>query len=239
MIMKKISLIFIVLTISTCIFAQDKSRNFSANKFSKSLDDTNGCEDCIVLDVTYDDWQGDRAIFQSPAASIGFNLELLHHFKLVKSGAISFGLGFGYSFYKNRSFLQYNRDYDKGTTTLTKFSDSLSKPSKVGFKANYIEIPIDFRFITKGKNHFKFMVGAKIGVNIGSSNYIVSRIEGKKYTTKISNFPDLNLWRYGVFARIGMRNISLFGAYYFSPIFKHSGSTSLYPFTLGISLSIF
>lgn len=235
--MKKNILLFILFFgLGGSLFAQnDKQKQFE--KMTSELN-LKGCEDCILIDVAYNDWQGDRNLFQSPASSIGINIAFTNHWNLTKNGALSFGVGLGYSYFKNRSFVKYQRDFNNKSTILTAV-DSLNEPNKVQFGANYIEIPIDFRFITKGKNHFKFMIGAKIGVNIRSYNKIFRRINGKQYTTKTTNFPDLNLWRYGVTARIGIRNITLFGAYYFSPVFTNDKSTQLYPFSLGLTLSIF
>lgn len=235
--MKKIAgMILGCLLISCFGMAQDRAYAFRDSTLGK-LEHKNW-EDGIMLDVVYNDWHGDRAAFQSPISSIGFNLSFMNHWNLTKNGAISFGVGLGYSYFKNRSFVQYNRNFVSHATILSAV-DTLNEPNKVQFGANYIEIPIDFRFITKGENHFKFMIGAKIGINVRSYSKRYYRKDGRKYTSKMTNFPDLNLWRYGVTARIGMRNISLFGAYYFSSIFTNNSSTTLYPFSLGITVSLY
>lgn len=242
--MKKYSVFFVAVFLFTLMGnAQEsgKNKNKDLPIKNKSLifkDGPKACEDCIMVDLVYNDWHGDRDPFKSPIGSIGFNLALMHHWNITKNGFISFGLGLGYSYFKNRSFVSYQRNFGKGTTNLMPV-DSINEPNIVQFGANYIEIPLDFRFITKGKNHFKFMIGGKIGVNVKSSDKVFSRIGGKRYVTKTTNYPDINLWRYGVTARIGMRNITLFGAYYFSSIFTNDKSTELYPFSLGITLSLF
>lgn len=194
--------------------------------------------DRLIVNLTYNDWHGDQDAFKSPWNSIGVDVAFMFDIPFTKANTVGMGVGLGYSHYSNRSKLEFSRDISNNSTHISEF-DSNNLPKKNLFAANYIEIPLEFRFRSKGYQHFKFMIGAKIGYRINDYAKEVYRIEGKNYKTKHYNFPDSNPLRYGVTARIGIRNWAIFGAYYFSPLFKSSDSVELYPFSLGVSVSLF
>lgn len=206
--------------------------------FSPPSKNQNVKYDRLMVDIAYNGWYGDRAYFSSPWQSIGFTISMMFDFPMAQNDVASFGLGISYSHYTNRSKVNFIRNIEEGFTTVQDFSFETA-PQKVSFGANYFEIPFGFRFRTIGWEHFKIMIGAKIGYNFNSFFKHTRKIEEKMYTEKYTNFPDLNPLRYGVTARIGTRNWALFGAYYFSPFFLHKKSVQLYPFSLGITVSLF
>ncbi|PKR81936.1 hypothetical protein CW751_00955 [Brumimicrobium salinarum] len=194
--------------------------------------------DRLMVDVVYNDFYGDRDYFSSPWQSIGVNASLMFDVILTKANTMSFGWGIGYSHFSNRSKLQFTRDLDNKTTLVADFPAG-SEPKGSKFGANYIEIPLELRFRTKGHKHFKFMIGGKIGYQLNSFSKQIERIDGKKYATKNYGFPDSNPLRYGATVRIGIRNWAFYGAYYFSPLFTADGSADLTPISVGITLSLF
>lgn len=194
--------------------------------------------DRLIFDVVYNDWYGDKDHFESPPTSIGFNTALMFDVILTKGNTMSFGWGIGYSHYSNKSELQFSRDLVKNETLISDFPIG-SEPKSAKFGANYIEIPLELRFRTKGHKHFKFMVGGKIGYQLNAFSKETYRIDGKNYSTKQYNFADSNPLRYGATVRVGIRNWAIYGAYYFSPLFTGSGSADLTPMELGISISLF
>lgn len=194
--------------------------------------------DRLMIDLVYNDWHGDEKLFSSPWNSIGFNASFMFDIVLTKENTVALGVGLGYSHYSNKTKLQFSRDFANELTTLTEYPVN-SEPSRSKFGANYIEIPLELRFRTKGFEHFKFMIGGKIGYRISSLTKEVEKIDGKRYVSKQYNFPDANPLRYGATVRIGMRNWAIYGAYYFSPLFTHKESVELYPFSMGITLSLF
>ncbi|RYM33941.1 PorT family protein [Brumimicrobium glaciale] len=194
--------------------------------------------DRLILDVVYNDWYGDKDYFASPPTSIGFNAALMFDVVLTKGNTMSFGWGVGYSHYSNKSNLQFFRDLVNKTTLTSDFPVGL-EPKSSKFGANYIEIPLELRFRTKGHSHFKFMIGGKIGYQLNAYSKETNRVDGKNYSTKQYNFADSNPLRYGATVRIGIRNWAIYGAYYFSPLFTDSGSADLTPISMGVSISLF
>ncbi|MDB2697846.1 PorT family protein [Crocinitomicaceae bacterium] len=194
--------------------------------------------DRLMVDLVYNDWHGDRDYFESPWQSIGFNVSLMFDKLLTKSNTVSFGWGLAFSHANNHSPVRFNRDTQDEFT----FIDELplgEEPLRNKFSANYIEIPLELRFKTKGYKHFKFMLGGKIGYQLNAYDKIINKVNGITYSTKNFNFPDRNPLRYGATVRIGIRNWSLFGAYYFSELFTNGQSVSLTPYSVGLTISLF
>jgi len=194
--------------------------------------------DRLMLDLVYNDFYGDRDYFSSPWQSIGFNASLMFDVVLTKGNTMSFGWGVGYSHFSNRTKLQFTRDMVNKSTLVTEFPVGF-EPKSSKFGANYIEVPLELRFRTKGHSHFKFMIGGKIGYQLNAFSKETERIDGKNYTTKHYNFPDSNPLRYGATVRIGIRNWAIYGAYYFSPLFTNKASADLTPISVGVTISLF
>ncbi|PWH85574.1 porin family protein [Brumimicrobium oceani] len=194
--------------------------------------------DRLIFDLVYNDWYGDKDYFDSPPSSIGFNAALMFDVILTKANTMSFGWGIAYSHFSNRSQVKFSRDLVNNTTLISDYLPGF-EPKSTKFGANYIEIPLELRFRTKGYKHFKFMIGGKIGYQLNAFSKETFRIDGKRYSTKEYNFADSNPLRYGATVRIGIRNWAIYGAYYFSPLFTDSGSADLTPISMGISVSLF
>lgn len=248
--MKKLGILLIIIFSSSLLFSQDNNEEktdvqsryrpgigWFYSGFKPLENGATNKYDRVMIDLVYNDWYGDQNYFESPWNSIGFNASMMFDLALTRNNMLAIGIGLGYSYFNNKSKLQFSRNFDENTTTAMKYLPK-DQPSKNKFGANYIEIPLELRFRTKGVQHFKFYVGGKIGFAMNAFTKEVDKIDGKKYASKTVNFPDLNRWRYGVTARIGIRNFAFFAAYYFSPMFKSSESIQLYPISMGITLSL-
>jgi len=194
--------------------------------------------DRLMVDIVYNDWQGDKEILESPWYSIGVNTSLMFDVPFTKSNTVGFGWGIGFSHYNNHTKTNFDRNFNNNTTTLSDL-DSMLNIKRSKYAANYIEIPIEFRFRTKGMKHFKFLVGGKIGYQLNAYTKTVEEIEGRDYKFKSFNFPDNNRLRYGATVRIGFRNVSLYGAYFFSTLFNDNESVNLTPLSVGLSIALF
>ena len=194
--------------------------------------------DRVIFDITYCDWHGDRDYFQSPWNSIGFNTAAMFDVILSKKNTVSFGWGLSFSHFSNKTDLQFQSDYDNNVTTISDFPSG-SEPDRTKFAANYLEIPLELRFRTKGYRHFKVMLGGKIGYQLNALTKTTNTVNGQRQVVKTFGFPDENPLRYGATVRIGIRNWAIYGAYYFSPLFTNSESVQLTPITMGVSISLF
>lgn len=194
--------------------------------------------DRFIIDVVYNDWHGDEEIFNSPWNSLGYNVSLMFDKVITAKNTFSIGYGLTFSHYNNKTNKEFERNFEDGYTTLNDFDQNISIVRNK-YMANYIEVPLEFRFRTKGRKHFKFLIGGKIGYQINSFTKQIIEEDGARLNTRNYSFADDNKLRYGATVRIGIRNYALFASYYFSPLFLDDNSVKLNPISLGISFSLF
>jgi hypothetical protein len=179
------------------------------------------------------------------------NIYYQYDMRILKS-KISFHPGIGVSLERYKFKNNYVLDYDN-TNTLTmltpkEYGQSVRKSQLI---TNYLEIPLELRYSTNPEDptrSFKISVGARGGMLFSSFTKVKYTEDGDKVKIKNKQPYDLNQFRYGVFAKIGAGNFSLFGYYNLTPVFKTGRapvtSTTDTPaemqnFTVGISLSSF
>ncbi len=139
------------------------------------------------------------------------------------------GIGIDMNNYRYTQHITYANSIDKTYI----FQDS------VNFKKNklfteYLTIPVMLDFepgIKSGKNTFHLAAGATFGYLVKSRTKQVSAARGK---VKDNNPFNLEKFRTGLRAEVGYENITLYGAYYLTPI--HQYGLKQYPFAIGISL---
>jgi hypothetical protein len=194
--------------------------------------------DRLIIDVVYNDWDGDESLLKSPWNSLGFNVSLLFDKIIADHNTFSIGYGLAFSHYNNKTEKEVIRNFDQEFTSLQDFDPS-AELIRNKYTANYIEIPLEFRFRTKGKQHFKFLIGGKIGYQLNTFTKQVTEEDNFLIKTKNYSFPDSQRLRYGATVRVGIRNYALFASYHFSTLFRNSESVQLNPIALGISFSLF
>lgn len=172
-----------------------------------------------------------------------FNLYYMYEIRLGNS-AFSFnpGLGIGlekYRFDKDVTLASNN----EGTAIVPLSEDWDVKRSKLA--ANYVDIPIEFRFHANKDNFrksFKVGIGAKAGILFDSHSKIKYKENGETKTLKSKESFDLSKFRYGVQGRIGIGSFSVFYYHELSTLFKDGKGpegTDASPFKVGISLYAF
>lgn len=193
--------------------------------------------DRLLVDLYWNSWTGDLNGVKTKWYSVGFNTSIMADIPFAKKSPVGIGIGIGFSHFNIHHSGRLNPDTLTDGNVVTNLDNTLPSDVKTNkFTANYIEVPFEFRLRLGKKNPFKFSPGFKVGIMTNSYNkYKLDN--GNKY--KDFNFPDGNLLRYGVTARIGVGIFMFYGSYFFSDLFTNDQSTRLNPFTLGISLSLF
>jgi hypothetical protein len=198
------------------------------------------------------------------------NIYYQYDVRILKS-RFSFVPGIGlslerFSFKKGRTLAYYtpqSKSYD--FVNHTNDSLRLALPSQLGIDiqksqlaTNYLEIPLEIKYSSKPEDPsrtFKASVGFRVGYMIDSFTKIRYKANGQ--TIKLKNKQDWNLneFRYGLSAKIGLGNFSLFGYYNLTNLFESEqgpyfksdpkrafnlGDRDDFPtMTVGISLSSF
>jgi hypothetical protein len=104
----------------------------------------------------------------------------------------------------------------------------------------YMTLPVFLELQIPADNHHLNVAAGFIGaIKLGSHSKMV--FEGGDDVKSYGDF-NLNLLRYGATARIGYRNLQIYGTYYMTPLFEKGrgpGGYDLFPFEIGFSLSCF
>lgn len=115
---------------------------------------------------------------------------------------------------------------------------------------NYLDVPIELRYSSRPDDptrSFKFGIGYRVGYMIKAYTKIKYTEDGDTHKVKDSQDFHLQRFRHGVFAKIGLGNVSLFGYYNLTPFFqpgkgpveKKIVSPDFNTFTVGISFASF
>jgi hypothetical protein len=179
------------------------------------------------------------------------NVYYQYDMRILKS-KISFHPGIGVSLERYRFKNNYVLDYDNNNAlsmiTPKDYGHSVRKSQLI---TNYLEIPVELRYSTNPEDptrSFKISVGARGGILFNSFTKVKYTEDGDKVKIKNKQPYQLNQFRYGVYAKIGAGNFSLFGYYNLTPVFKTGRGpvlnstdtpTEMQNFTIGISLSSF
>jgi len=133
-------------------------------------------------------------------------------------------------------------DYRFSNSSTIKNDNGMVKPapldeaglSKSKLSTTYLTIPLLLECQVPIKGHAKqiYISGGVIGGLKINSHTKVKRNEIKE---KNRNDFNINPFRYGATARIGLGEVNIFGAYYFSTFFKDARGPEMYPFTIGIT----
>lgn len=152
------------------------------------------------------------------------------------------GIGFGLDRFKFKN--NYTMDYESGTDVLimTKSELDISKSQLI---TDYLDVPIELRYINNPSNpsgSFKVAVGFRAGVLFSSFTKIKYKEDSETIKEKTKRNWNLNNFRYGVYGKIGVGNVSLFGYYNLSTLFKNGegpDGKDINNLTFGISFAVF
>ena len=194
--------------------------------------------------------------------SLGFygsrtaNLYYQYDFRILNS-SFSFVPGIGLSLerfkFGNENTIGYDPNDPESIVMLTPADAELTNVKKSQLITNYIDVPLEIKYSTNPDDparSFKISVGGRIGYLYDSFTKI--KYKENSELKKLKNKQDFNLtkFRYGLTARIGVGNLSLFGYYNLTPLFEEGKGLSdisadssvkndFSTFTMGISLASF
>jgi hypothetical protein len=187
-------------------------------------------------------------------------LNLYYHYPIrVFNSKFTFNPGGGFAFERFKLTNNYTLSNTPGTDgsfSLVQATDILTTRASIDksmLVANYFDVmPIEVRFDTNPKDvgrSFHAAIGARVGLLLESHTKINYSDGGNSITYKDKQSHGLNSFRYGVYSRIGVGNLSFFWFYNFSPYFAsgkgphNSGldltTTNMNTMTMGISLNGF
>lgn len=178
--------------------------------------------------------------------SKSFNAAYLYSVRLGES-AFSFHPGFGigtdkYSFDQNVTLVRgLNGEITVEPLEITEYGDV----QKTKLATTYFEVPLELRFHVN-KDNFKktakISIGGKVGVLMSSHTKIKYEFLGEKQKLKTKDNYNLNRFRYGLQASVGVAGIAAYFYYGLNDLFeKDEGpeGTATNQIQAGIAISVF
>lgn len=204
---------------------------FVSNIFSQVISESTKKKFSIGVDLFSDIWFDVPDNISQRTINKGFDIFGMYNNQFGKSN-FSFAIGAGlgtHNFFSNSKI----EDVRSDSIVFITIPDSVSyKKSKIS--VTYLDLPIEFRFKTKGK--FKMSLGFKAGYLINSNAKYKGNIANDlKVKEKRKDIKNLETFRYGATFRIGLGGFSLYGYYSLSKLFKKDQSNEMYPVSVGIT----
>ncbi len=205
--------------------------------------------DHFMVQAGYDNWVGAPDSIQLKGTGRHLNIYIMldKPFKTDPRWSVGLGVGIGSSsvFFEN-TYIDLKGSINKTQVT---FKDVTSQEhfKKYKLATVWAEIPIELRHISnplKSDKSFKWSIGAKVGTMI--SGYTKGKnlqtaegqsLYGEKYIMKEKDRKYLNNLRLAPTVRIGYGNITLYGAYQITSLWKEGQGPETRPYSIGLCLS--
>lgn len=163
----------------------------------------------------------------APPVSLGFT----RHFGIVTGLGISFN---NYRFDGNNSLAVD----DGGIVTAEYPAEGINyDKSKLATVYGILPVMLEVQIPVTHSSTINLGAGVIGAVKLGSHTKTVYHDDGKQKDKNRDDF-NLNVLRYGVTARAGYEMIQVYGTCYLSPMFEKNKGPELYPFEVGIALTI-
>lgn len=228
--MRFVLVVIISIFSSVCLFGQNDDN--TSGRIKKVVD---RIDDKIVLEITNDMWLNTPDGVELKTPSIGFKGYFFTDYTFGQESNFSFAWGLGISadnVHSNAALVQEEfPDGEVGDQELVPFDENYDY-EKNKFATTYLEIPIEFRYISKGKYPFKMAAGFRIGYLLANKQKIIDT-DGKR---KYFDFDDITKFRYGVSGRIGVGPVQLTGFYSLVPLIDND-SSDIIPVSIGLALT--
>jgi hypothetical protein len=238
--MKKITLLFRLslyiiglAALSTPSLAQDDNIFGKLGSNSNLFSDEDNSHDNLSFDITHNRFMGDLNGVDQKWNSIGVNINSMRDIPFGPTSMFSFAFGTRFAFNNFRSNGVMNIIDSTNNTQFMVLPDSVSR-DKYKFATNYFEIPVELRFRYEGPDRMiRISIGGVVGWRMRAfEHWTNGDLRYKEY-----NFPDINRFRYGVFARVGFKHVGLYAGYYLQPMFKNEGSSNLNILNFGLNVA--
>jgi hypothetical protein len=201
--------------------------------------------DHFMLQLGTTSWTGIPDSIQTGGLPRTFNFYFLLDFPFKTNPRFSTAIGAGVA--TDNIYFEKTRIELNGTSTALRFRNvsDTNYFKKYKLTTAYLEAPIELRFRSNPANDrksFKAAIGAKVGllVNTHTKGKELQNRSGNSignYTEKISTRRYLNSNRISLTGRIGYGNLSLFGSYSATPLFKEGVAAPIRPLTIGLTIS--
>ena len=220
----------LLLPIYLLVFATTYSQSPDLNNDISA--DQSDARDRIVIEVTNDGWLDLPEDIEYRGYSLGINAFIIHDMFRKIDKPFSIGLGYGISSHNVHTdgLFSVVDSLDATYAFMDKIADN-SNLKKNKYTINYLEFPVELRFIAQNGSGFKLHIGGRIGYKLGDYSKIVDGF-GKRKFYKTAGLHD---FRYGMHGRIGYGRFTAVGYYSLTPLFKKNRGPQLTQYSFGIA----
>lgn len=171
--------------------------------------------------------------------SWNYNLNLFEQSFGLYSDKIGLVTGLGFAF--NNYHFDGNNSITKdslGNTVSLDYGARGINLEKTKLATTYLNLPLLLEFQLPGppKKRLYFSLGVVGGLKLGSHTKVIYKLDGKQ-KDKIRDDFNLSPLRYAYTARVGYRNLQVYGNYYATPLFEKNRGPELFPIDVGLCLS--
>lgn len=196
--------------------------------------------DFLMLKFNYSGWTNLPDSIKTKGFGRGFAASLSYDFPIKKSHfSFAAGLGLNVSnIYLDKQLVDF-KDTASAAQILFR-PDNNNQYKKYKFTTAYLEMPLELRFFGNNKNRnrgFKAALGANVGLNLGSHTKGTTSGGSSKINEKQGTRRFMQQWSFAPTARIGYGNLSLYGSYNLTPLFKDGSGPEILPFSIGICIT--
>ncbi|MDA3614136.1 outer membrane beta-barrel protein [Polluticaenibacter yanchengensis] len=206
--------------------------------------------DHIMLSFGHEGWSGStEGLNIGGGISRHFNLAFMYDMPFKTQAQFSFAGGIGIStsnvFFKD-TYIDIAGKTNGNQITFKDVSDE-DHFKKYKLSANYVEIPVEIRWVQnplKSSKSFKVAAGVKLGLLVDAHtkgknlvNEDGNTLYGTKYKMKEKSTTFFNSTKFAGTLRAGYGPISLFGSYNILTLFKDGRGPSVRPYSIGICIS--
>ncbi|NLE35587.1 MAG: PorT family protein [Bacteroidales bacterium] len=163
----------------------------------------------------------------SPPVSLGFT----RHFGLVTA------LGVNFNSYRFDGNVTLGVDDDGMIAPVYPAEPIRFEKSKLATVYGFIPVLLELQIPVNHGGTINLGAGVIGAVKLGSHTKVVYYDDGKQKDKNHDDF-NLNVLRYGVTARAGYEMVHVYGTFYLSPMFEDNRGPELYPFEVGLALTI-
>jgi len=171
------------------------------------------------------------------AKSYQFGLNLLEKDFHIYKNYINIVTGFGFNF--NHYAFENNVSIKADTSYIWASADTM-KYRKNKLNVSYIRIPLMIE-INTSKNpdkNFHIAAGAEVAYRIHSVTKQRFDVDDKHYRVKQRDDFNLEPFTYGLCARVGYNNVTVYANYSLTRLFKKNAGPQVYPVSVGITIAM-
>ena len=178
------------------------------------------------------------------------NVYYQHELRIAQSKfSLVPGIGLSLERFKFKNGATLGYDAEDSLKLFIPSETGMTELRKSQLVTNYVDVPLELRFSSNPSDpgrSFKLSIGGRIGYMYDAFTKQKYREDGETKQLKDKQNFNLTRFRYGVSARLGIGNFSLFGYYNLTPLFEegkgpyqNNVATDFQTVTVGISLSAF